>query len=236
MSKIKIPLRTTLDETIFDEMEEKFPSVTDNGVQIKQTVEFFSMPSDFDFDRLLDFCEDSNFDFSKIWTTLTYFTSKMCVEHGFYFVLSRSFVRYFASIINVNYDDMCYIIEKLCEHEYLFNFDDRICNIYAVRTYECTMSARAARRKYKNKTDETEETSKSKKSKKTEEKETETKPKVEIVMEDFDINDYPEFYKNNNNNTETEEETELQEISEQEIEESQSVDDVFTFDYDNIGF
>ena len=55
-------------------------------------------------------------------------------------------------------------------------------------------------------------------------------------MEDFDINDYPKFYKNNNNNTETEEETELQEISEQEIEESQSVDDVFTFDYDNIGF
>ncbi|MBP1559714.1 MAG: hypothetical protein J6C96_00500 [Oscillospiraceae bacterium] len=166
----KIPLRTHLDFSIFTEMEEKFPPISDRGVELRQNMDFFSMPTGFDFCTFSDFCIDNNIDVCKSFSVLIYLTLQMCNTYGYYLIGSRSFFRTMCLQLDIDKDEFDVILSKLVEGCYIYVFDDKYSNVYAVRTFETVQSSRASRRHYKNKdkeepkeepkeeTEETEET------------------------------------------------------------------------------
>ena len=90
-----IPLRENLDNTIFDEIKELYPSISNRGVEYKQTCSFLGLPCDFDFMELSDNVEEFNennenkITVSDVFSLFTYCLLKMSKENGYYFVCHK---------------------------------------------------------------------------------------------------------------------------------------------------
>lgn len=82
-----IPLRENLDNTIFDEIKELYPSISNRGVEYKQTCSFLGLPCDFDFMELSDNVEEFNennenkITVSDVFSLFTYCLLKMSKEN-----------------------------------------------------------------------------------------------------------------------------------------------------------
>lgn len=81
-----IPLRTILTPDIFKEMEEKYPSVSSNGIEYKQTFSFVGFPVDFDYNELFDLASTCEIDSAHALAVLLVCLTKMGESYGFYFV------------------------------------------------------------------------------------------------------------------------------------------------------
>lgn len=155
-----IPIRETLERTIFEELQELYPTVSNRGIEYKQTCSFLGLPCDFDFMELSDNVEEFNdslnsvnkINVSDVFALLVYCLMKMAKENGFYFVCHKKTIREIAFDLSI-YDVAiaCNVFDFLVQYSYLYNFDNKITSTIAVRNYECIQSSRVFDRSRKSK-------------------------------------------------------------------------------------
>ena len=182
-----IPLRENLDNTIFDEIKELYPSISNRGVEYKQTCSFLGLPCDFDFMELSDNVEEFNennenkITVSDVFSLFTYCLIKMCKDNGYYFICHKKTIREIAFDMSI-YDISvaCNVFDFLVEYNYLYNFDNKITSAIAVRNYECIQSSRMSDRERIKETNKKQE----KKTEKSDDKKEYSNPFFD--MEDFD--------------------------------------------------
>lgn len=146
-----IPLRTTLTADIFNEMEAKYPPVSDKGIEYKQTISIIGIPVDFDFNEMYDFAADSSIDPAHAIAVLLVLLTKMGETCGFYFIAHRRTAQEIAFLLGLDGSEIQKILDFLIEFSYIYNFDNRITSTIAVRSYEILQSSRAQNRMRKSK-------------------------------------------------------------------------------------
>ena len=155
MAKTKktIIFRKTLDESIFDEMEKKYPKVSSvSNVELKQDLNFFSLPTDdnFNISEILFAAEENSYNGYQVIAVLISIISKACRENGYYSIINRSYYNYLMYETHLDDTTLHNIIDFLCGQKLVYIFGDKITNIYSVRTFETVQSSRAASRKSKS--------------------------------------------------------------------------------------
>lgn len=151
-----IPLREKLTADIFTEMTESYPLIALDGRQYKQNLQYFSVPSDFDFLQFRFDCEDNEISIYEAFTVWSYLMSQMCAEHGYYCNYAKALLFRISTALCLEEQHCRSIIDALIEMGYLYNFGGRLTCIPAVRTFECVQSTRISNRTRRkpSKTDE----------------------------------------------------------------------------------
>lgn len=153
--KDKIIFRTTLNETIFEEMTNKYPKVSSlrSNIELKQTIDFFSMPSDFNMSEFLYESEDRGIDSYKALAVLIAIVNFACADEGYYSIYNRSYIDRIQLTTHINKEEIKDIIDFLTTMEspfiFIFNHENKnkITNVFSVRTFETVQSSRARARK-----------------------------------------------------------------------------------------
>ena len=186
-----IPLRETLDNTIFEEMKELYPTVSNRGVEYKQTCSFLGIPCDFDFMKLSDDIDEYNENSETKITVLdtfslfTYCLLKMSKENGYYFNCHKRTIKEISFDLNISDVSLsCSVFDFLVGYKYLYNFDNKITSTISIRNYECIQSSRMTDREYKTKEI----------NKKTEKKTEKSDDKKEDSNPFFDMEDFDEEF------------------------------------------
>lgn len=130
----KILLRNVIDESIFDEMEEKYPSDTKRtGVKTKQAVDHISIPADFDFVEFQNESYNNKINAAEAYMALNIILATIAMSHGFWTEIDN---------ISVNSE----ILDFLVKSEHLARFGDRITSKYSIKEYETVQSTRSRSR------------------------------------------------------------------------------------------
>ncbi|MBO5143144.1 MAG: hypothetical protein J6J11_01555 [Treponema sp.] len=153
--KDKIIFRTTLDETIFEEMTNKYPRISSlrSNIELKQTIDFFSMPSDFNMSEFLYEAEDRGIDSYKALAVLISIINMACADEGYYSIYNRSYIDRIQLSTHINKEEIKDIIDFLTTMEspfvFIFNHENKnkITNIFSVRTFETVQSSRSRARR-----------------------------------------------------------------------------------------
>lgn len=154
MDKMRtIPMRATLNPSIFEEMATKYPSISKRGIEYKQTLSIIGFPSDFDYNEFIDFVDayEPKVQVTSALGVYLYCLSKMARENGYYFNVHNRTAREIALSLDLDPTQAQDIFNFLIEFEYLYNFDGKITSTIAVRSYEIIQSSRMNNRERSDK-------------------------------------------------------------------------------------
>lgn len=219
MAKVsdRIIFRTTLDKSIFKEMSEKYPKVSSlrSNIELKQNIDFLSMPCDFDISSFIYEAEDKKVNAYEALAVLLQVIRLACSSNGYYSILNRRYYDMIAAELHKTADDVKNLIDFLTTMDtpFVYIFEDegiiKITNVFSVRTFETVQSARRNARNAQNEIRQNDKKgSPKKKSKAT--SITSDSPQTTsstqstakefdvsnlVTVEDFDINEYSAFSK-----------------------------------------
>ena len=157
-TKRKIIFRDTIEETIFDEMKELYPTQSsESGVEYKQDIPFLSLPvydTQFNISGLIYDCEDAGLDPYKTLSVLLIIVRLACQDYGYYSIYDRSYIDRINCQTHIERNEIKKIIEFLNsesenKNRYIYIFGNKITNVYSLRTFETVMSSRKIDREKK---------------------------------------------------------------------------------------
>lgn len=157
-TKRRIIFRDTIEETIFDEMKELYPTQSsESGVEYKQDIPFLSLPvydTQFNISGLIYDCEDAGLDPYKSLSVLLIIVRLACQDYGYYSIYDRSYIDRINCQTHIERNEIKKIIEFLNSEsedksKYVYIFENKITNVYSLRTFETVMSSRKIDREKK---------------------------------------------------------------------------------------